>query len=300
MDWDKLRIFHTVARAGSFTAAGEILNLSQSAVSRQIGNLEQHLGVALFHRHARGLLLTEQGEILQKATGEIAKKLLLLEGQLTDTRRLPEGPLIITVSNFIGTTWLATRLKDFQDLYPEIQLTVVFDDRVLDLGMREADAAIRLHKPRQADLIHRLLTTIDFHICASTDYLERHGTPQNRKDLEDHRLIGFPRGLRSPIADPNWLLELAGVDYERDHNIMLINSMYAIYRAVQTGAGIAILPDYLVRQDKNLRVLMPEYRRPPADMYFVYAEERRNSERINAFRNFLVDSIDQKPLAKSE
>lgn len=296
MDWDKLRIFHTVARAGSFTAAGESLNLSQSAISRQIGQLEQRLGVALFHRHARGLLLTEQGEILQKATNEIAKKLLLLEGQLADTRRLPEGPLVITVSNFIGTTWLSMRLKKFQDQYPAIQLTVIFDDRVLDLGMREADAAIRLHKPRQADLIHRHLMTIDFHICASAEYLEQHGTPQRREDLENHKLLGFPRGMRSPVADPNWLLDLAGVDFEQDYDITLINSMYAIYRAVQTGAGIAVLPDYLIRSDKNLKILLPEYRRPSTDMYFVYAEERRHSERINAFRDFLLNSVHEAPV----
>lgn len=296
MDWDKLRIFHTVARAGSFTAAGEALNLSQSAISRQIAQLEQRLGIALFHRHARGLLLTEQGEILQKATNEIARKLLLLEGQLADTRRLPEGPLVITVSNFIGTTWLATRLKKFVDLYPDIQLTVLFDDRVFDLGMREADAAIRLHKPRQPDLIHRHLTTIEFHICASAEYLDEHGTPQSREELQNHRLIGFPRGMRSPVADPNWLLELAGVDFDLDHNNMLLNSMYAIYRTVQTGAGIAVLPDYLIRSDENLKILLPEYRRPPTDMYFVYAEERRNSERINAFRDFLLSSIHQTPL----
>lgn len=295
MNWDKLRIFHTVARAGSFTNAGRILNLSQSAISRQIHQLEQSLGVVLFHRHARGLLLTEQGEILKKATDEIARKLLLLEGQLTDTRRLPKGPLVITVSNFIGTTWLADRLKKFQDLYPDIQLTILFDDRVLDLGMREADAAIRLHKPRQPDLIHRHLTTIEFHICASGDYLNLYGMPKSKEDLEKHRLIGFPRNMQSPIANPNWLLDLAGINPEKNYNIMMLNSIFAIYKAVQTGAGIAVLPDYMIRADNSLRILLPEYQCPSTDMYFAYAEERKNSGRINAFRDFLLNTIHQTP-----
>ncbi|MBU0858812.1 MAG: LysR family transcriptional regulator, partial [Alphaproteobacteria bacterium] len=89
MDWDKLRIFHAVAEAGSFTHAGEALNLSQSAVSRQISTLEESLGVSLFHRHARGLLLTEQGELLQKAAKDIFGKLSMIEGQLVDSRQLP-------------------------------------------------------------------------------------------------------------------------------------------------------------------------------------------------------------------
>ncbi|MCC6598145.1 MAG: LysR family transcriptional regulator [Alphaproteobacteria bacterium] len=295
MDWDKLRFFHTVARAGSFTGAGEILNLSQSAISRQIGQLERSLGVALFHRHARGLILTEQGELLQKATDEIARKLLLLEGQMADTRRLPEGPLIITVSHFIGTTWLSSRLQKFQDLYPNIQLTILLDDKVLDLGMREADAAIRLHKPKQGDLVHLRLTTIEFHICASKEYIARHGKPENIKELKQHRLIGFPRNTASPISNPNWLLDLANVRPEQDYNVTMINSLYATYRATQTGAGISVLPDYIIRDDASLQILLPEYQRPSTDIYYVYAEERRNSERINAFRDFLLSSIHLAP-----
>lgn len=292
MDWDKLRIFHKVARAGSFTGAGEMLNLSQSAVSRQISTLEESLGVSLFHRHARGLLLTEQGEILQKATEDIAGKLQVVEGKLSDTRHLPEGPLIVTISDFLGTTWLTPRLKNFRERFPNIQLTILFDERVLNIGMREADAALRLHAPKQTDLIARKLTNIQFHICASKAYLKTHGKPTCVEDLEDHCLISFPSRCVSPVQEPEWILEIANVDDTKSNNIVLMNSMYAISKAVQTGLGIAVLPDYITHNHPDIEVILPEYQRPSVDMYFVYAEERRSSKRITSFRDFLLESID--------
>ena len=295
MDWDKLRIFQAVAKADSFTGAGEILNLSQSAVSRQISTLEESLGVTLFHRHARGLILTEQGEILQKAADDISAKLHLIEGQLEDTRQLPQGPLVVTVSDFVGTTWLAPRLSAFREAYPDIQLTVLFDERTLNLGMREADAAIRLHEPTQSDVISRQLTTINFHICASKTYLEKHGRPKNAAALKKHCLISYPLKSQSPVRQPGWLLNFAGVNPESNNNILLMNSMYAIHKAVETHVGIAVLPDFIIREMDDVEILLPSEQRPAVDMYFAYAEERRNSKRINTFRDFLLKTVDDTP-----
>ncbi|AEP09915.1 LysR family transcriptional regulator [Micavibrio aeruginosavorus] len=291
MDWDKLRIFHAVAEAGSFTHAGETLNLSQSAVSRQISSLEESLGVTLFHRHARGLLLTEQGELLHKTARDIFGQLSMIEGQLLDSKQLPEGPLRITVAEFIGSTWLAPNLGRFREQYPDIQLTILLDDRILNLGMREADAAIRLYKPEQPDLIQRQLTTLNFRICASSSYLKKHGTPKDIKDLQSHTLIGFPENVPAPYADPNWLFRIAGVDPEDYNKIIMMNSLYAIQRAVESDAGIASLPDYMIRQNPDLQIILPEAERAGVDMYFVYPEERRHSRRIAILRDFLVENI---------
>jgi DNA-binding transcriptional LysR family regulator len=292
MDWDKLRIFHAVAEAGSFTHAGEALNLSQSAVSRQISTLEESLGVSLFHRHARGLLLTEQGELLQKAAKDIFGKLSMIEGQLIDSRQLPEGPLRITTTEFIGSTWLAPRLADLRAVHPDIQLTMLLDDRILNLGMREADAAIRLYKPEQPDLIQRHLATIHFHIYASRAYIEKHGRPKDVKDLRIHTLIGYPEGTPAPFADQNWLLRVAGADPEHSNNLLMMNSLYAIHRAVEGGAGLAALPDYLIASSRgDLERLLPDVAPAGVDMYFVYPEERRHSQRIAIFRDFLLKHV---------
>ena len=291
MDWDKLRIFHAVAEAGSFTHAGETLNLSQSAVSRQISSLEESMGITLFHRHARGLLLTEQGELLHKTAREIFGKLSMIEGQISDSKQKPEGPMRITVAEFIGSTWLAPRLGKLRDDHPDIQLTVLLDDRILNLGMREADAAIRLYKPEQPDLIQRQLTTLRFHICASPAYIKKHGQPKDIKDLRNHTLIGFPENVPAPFADPNWLFRLAGVDPQVHNNLLMLNSMYAIQRAVESDAGIAALPSYMIRDNPSLEILLPDAERSGVDMYFVYPEERRHSKRIAIFRDFLLESL---------
>jgi DNA-binding transcriptional LysR family regulator len=292
MDWDKLRIFYAVAEAGSFTHAGETLNLSQSAVSRQISTLEESIGVTLFHRHARGLILTEEGELLHKTAGEIFGKLAMIEGQLADSRQLPEGPLRITVAEFIGSTWLAPKLAQLREQHPDILLTMLLDDRILNLSMREADAAIRLYKPEQPDLVQRQLTSIHFHICASKDYLKKNGTPKGVRELKKHTLIGYPENVPAPFADPNWLFRIADVDSEGAvPGTIMMNSIYGIFEAVKAGAGIAALPDYMISENKDIVRILDSTTRPPVDVYFVYPEERRHSKRIGIFKDFLLKTV---------
>src|ERR1700759_2002080 len=207
MDWDKLRVFHAVAEAGSFTHAGEALNLSQSAVSRQISALEESLSVPLFHRHARGLILTEQGELLFRTAREVFAKLSMAEGLISESKDRPKGPLKITSSVAFGSIWLTPRIREFLDLYPEIQVTLVVDDSELDLSMREADVAIRMSPPRQPDLIQRHLVSVQVHIYASADYIQKHGQPQKPEDLDKHRVIVFGEATRPPVPHVNWLLD---------------------------------------------------------------------------------------------
>ncbi len=292
MDLDKLRIFHTVAQVGSFTHAGEKLTLSQSAVSRQISSLEEALGAALFHRHARGLILTEQGELLFQTTQQIMQKLAHIQAQIMDSRNLAEGPLMVTVAEFMGANWLTPLIPEFRDANPDIQLTILFDDRKLNLGMREADAALRLSRSEQGDLIQRQLGTLHFHVCASQRYLDQFGTPKDIAELKEHKLLAFPENARSPFSEPNWLLEKAGVALDSP-NVILMNSTNVTCRAVESGVGIAFVPDFMIGANPNYKVILPHVQRPPVDMFFVYAEERRNSERITIFRDFLMRHIAQ-------
>src|SRR2546421_8265605 len=163
MDWDKLKVFHSAAEAGSFTHAGEQLGLSQSAVSRQVSALEQELNVPLFHRHARGLLLTEQGEVLYRTAHDVFMKLEAARTKLTDSRERPNGEIKINTTVGIGVHWLTPRLGEFLDLYPDIRLTLTANDEELDLAMREADVAIRLRQPGQPELVQRQLVSKHFH-----------------------------------------------------------------------------------------------------------------------------------------
>ena len=293
MDWDKLRIFHAAADAGSFTHAGEKLQMSQSAVSRQVSALEQDLGVPLFHRHARGLILTEQGELLHRTVRGMTMQLQTVRTRLTDTKEKPSGELRVTTTVGLGSTWLAARLDEFIELYPNIQLQLLLNDKELDIGMREADVAIRLRQPVQPDIIQRRLFTVHFHLYASANYLKRFGTPKSVADLQNHRLITFGESVPSYLRNINWLETAGRSPEDRRTTTLRISNVVAIKQAVQSGAGIAMLPDYLMERESTLVQLINEAEVPTFDCYFAYPGELRNSARIQAFRDFIVGQAER-------
>ncbi len=259
MDWDKLKVFHAAAEAGSFTHAGEHLGLSQSAVSRQVSALEQELGVSLFHRHARGLILTEQGELLHHTAHDVFMKLEAARAKLTDSRERPNGELKVQTTPGIGVHWLTPRLGEFIDLYPDIRITLITTDEELDLAMREADVAIRLRQPTQPDLIQRKLFSVRFHAYASPEYLKQFGTPRALDDLDNHRLL-----LLGGTVVPNhfenrrWLVEIARNGKGPRSPTLTINNVLGVMRACQRGIGVALLPDYLVEENGGLVQLFGE------------------------------------------
>jgi DNA-binding transcriptional LysR family regulator len=291
MDWDKLRVFHAVAEAGSFTHAGDALNLSQSAVSRQISALEEALQVHLFHRHARGLKLTEQGELLHRTAREVFAKLSVTEALLSESKEHPKGPLKVTTTFAFGANWLAPRLREFCELYPDIHITLLIDDSELDLAMREADVAIRMLPPKQADLVQRLLFKVQFHLYASPAYIEKYGAPKSVEELKKHTLIAFPPGVPAPFPQAHWLLEVAGITAPEPPNVLFVNNVYAMFRIVESGMGISALPDFLIEGSTQVQRILPDVNGPEVAAYFVYAEELRPLKRITVFRDFLVKKV---------
>lgn len=293
MDWDKLRVFHAVAEAGSFTHAGEQLNLSQSAVSRQISALEESLETTLFHRHARGLILTEQGELLYRTTHEVYHKLAMAEAQLSESKERPSGPLKITTTIGLGSLWLTSRIKEFIERYPEVDVSLILTDTELDLSMREADIAVRLQSPRQPDLIQRPLLTVHTHVYGAEEYLEENGTPQKPEDLDKHNLVVYGQEWPAPVPEVNWILNLGTRPDTRRRPILRVNNIFGIYRACRSGLGLAGLPDYAVPEGTNLRRVLPDISGPSFRAYFVYPEELRHSKRIGVFRDFLLRKVSE-------
>ena len=285
MDWDKLRVFHAVAEAGSFTHAGEDLNLSQSAVSRQISALEESLSTTLFHRHARGLILTEQGELLYNTAHEVFGKLSLVEARLRDSKDSPSGDLRVTATVALGSTWLAPLMAEFMAKYPEIELHLILEDKELDLSMRQADIP-----PHQPDLIQRPLFEAHSHIYASPEYLDEYGTPSSLTDLDQHRIVIFGTDTRPPVPDLNWL-ETAGRETGKRRPAMSLNNIFAIRNVVEEGAGIAAIPDYMVEDRERLIRVLPDIEGPSFQAFFVYPEELRSTQRVNVFRDFLLEKV---------
>jgi DNA-binding transcriptional LysR family regulator len=288
LDWDKVRIFYTAAEAGSFTHAGDALGLSQSAVSRQVGALERDLSVPLFHRHARGLILTEQGEHLFRTAKEMMLKLEATRARLTDSRERPNGDLRVTTTVGLGSNWLTPRLGEFLDLYPEVRLQLLLTDDELDLSMREADVAIRLRQPVQGDLIQRRLFTVHFHAYASQDYIKGHGQPKDVAELDEHRILTYGGVTPSYLVDVHWLTGVGREPRNPRQAALTVNNITALKYAVERGIGIAVLPDYLVETDSNLVQILNVDEMPSLESYLVYPEEMKNVARVQVFRDFLV------------
>jgi DNA-binding transcriptional LysR family regulator len=287
MDWDKLRVFHAVAEAGSFTHAGDTLSLSQSAVSRQISALEEALQVPLFHRHARGLILTEQGEALNRTVREVFAKLAITEALLTESKEKPAGRLKITTTVGFGSSWLAPRLQAFLEAYPDVSISLLLDDTELDLAMREADVAIRMHPPKQPDLVQRHLLTMQWNVVAAPEYLKKHGVPQRAEDLDAHRLVLFGQH-HPPVQEVNWLADTGRRPGSPRRALLEVNSIHAVLLAIRSGMGIGALPDYVVNENPDLVHVLADLKGPKVDVFFVYPEELRNSKRVAVFRDFLL------------
>ncbi len=288
MDWDKLRIFHAVADAGSLTHAGETLHLSQSAVSRQIRALEESLNATLFHRHARGLILTEQGELLFDATSAMVRRLDTAEARIRDSKEEAFGELRVTTTTGFGTLWLAPRLPALYANYPELKIDLMLEERVLDLPMREADVAIRMKEPSQADLIRRRLMSVRMRLYATPTYLAEHGTPKTMHDLGRHRLICQSPTSFQVAAGASLVQELLTYDI---HSTLTVNNYFGVLQAVLNNLGIGVLPDYVTEDFPAITRVLPDTESNEVPVFLAYPEELRNSKRIAAFRDFVMEEI---------
>jgi len=291
MDWDKLKIFYAVAEAGSFTRATINLNLSQSAISRQIQSLEEDLKVQLFERHARGLVLTENGEYVYKTAHDVISKLKDVETSLGDQKNKPTGKLTITTVRSFGTHWLTPRIQEFMQLNPNIEVELIFDDKELDLSTRQADIGIFMRRPKQLNYIQRKLVDINYYIYGSTKYLDKYGIPKTINDLNKHRFISFGKGAPSPVFNPDWALKLGIKDNKKRKSIMKVNSVMGLLLAVESGVGLAALPEYLVSNSTNVVKVLPNSAGPITEAHFVYPQSLKNVARVQAFRNFLYTKI---------
>jgi len=288
MDWDKLRIFHAVADAGSLTHAGEALHLSQSAVSRQIRALEENLSATLFHRHARGLILTEQGELLFDATRAMDQRLEAATARIRDSTDEAFGELRVTTTMGFGSLWLAPRLSHLYDKYPDLKIDLMLEEKVLDLPMREADVAIRMKEPSQADLIRKRLMSVNMRLYATQKYLDDNGVPDTTDDLIKHRLICQSTTSTQVSASAIFAQQLLTYGVR---SLLTVNNYFGVLQGVISDLGIGVLPDYVTEDFSNLVRVLPDLQSNDIPVFLAYPEELRNSKRIAAFRDFVTDEI---------
>jgi DNA-binding transcriptional LysR family regulator len=287
LDWEKLRLFHFVAEAGSFTEAAKRLHMSQPALSRQIQSLEAQLGAKLFHRHARGLAMTHEGEQLHDATHEMADRIERTQQGIESSRERPTGEIRLTTTVSFGSTWLARHLKDFLDLYPDINVDLILSDDDLDLSKREADVAIRFHIPHQSDHIQRPLAPVRYWLCASPEYLAKHGEPASVEELDRHRVVAYGPLAPTIIRGVNWILDVGHSGPPRTP-VLTVNNIFGLLQACEAGIGIAALPSYVIHFSGKVRPILTDTQGPVFRTFFVYPPELKRSVRVAVLRDFIV------------
>ncbi|MDC3021286.1 LysR family transcriptional regulator, partial [Pelagibacteraceae bacterium] len=273
--------------------ASTILNLSQSAISRQIQSLEKDLKIHLFERHARGLVLTSNGEYLYKTANDVISKLKDVESTLSEDKDKINGKLTVTTVVSFGTTWLTPRIQEFMSLHPDLEVELIFDDKELDLSTRQSDIGIFMRRPKQLNYIQKKLIDLHYHIYGSTKYLEKNGHPKKISDLNKHNFITYGRGAPSPVFNPDWALKLGSKDNKKRKPVMKVNSVYGLLLAVQSGVGLAALPDYITINVPNITKVLPEVEGPLTEAHFVYPQSLKNVGKVQAFRNFLFSKVNE-------
>lgn len=293
VDWNRLRTCKVVHDAGSFTKAAAILSITQSAVSRQISALEQEIGCPIFIRDNTGLVPTEAGEQFLQTINRMWEALELGLAQLNELQDEPTGPIVLTTTQAFGSAWMSSKLNRFHQLYPKLEIKLLFsDESELNLRQRAADCAIRFKPPTEPQLVRLLIAEFEYGIFGSREYFEARGIPQRIEDLAHHDLIAFePSVGEPPLQDINWLLDAgirAGLSLRP---AVMMNSMYGIYRAVEAGTGLASIPFYLSQRSDKLVEVLRDVPRPVIPVYFVYPEELRHSKRIRVLRDFIAEQI---------
>jgi len=290
LDWDKLKTFHAAAQTGSLTAAADKLKISQSAVSRQITALEESLEMPLFHRHARGLTLTEEGQILFKTADDVAIRIARVQSRVIDSRQKPQGILRVSTPISLGSNWLPSVLPEFIETYPEIDIQLILEDAEHDLSTFDVDCALRPWPSTQGDVIERKLGQITQSLYASHKYLSEHGAPTSAKDLDNHRIVAFGDLIPKNLHSANWALEVGrdAIDMPRKP-VLVVNNLHGIMRAAEAGIGIVGIPDYMTVLSRRLVRVLPNVRGEKFDLHFVYPTELRGSVRAKVFREFLTD-----------
>lgn len=288
MRWDKLKTFYYVAKFSSFTKTGQHLNISQSAISRQIIDLEYQVGHELFKRLPKGLTLTRQGQILFENTEKMFVLSELALTQIQNELSEPQGDLHIGANVGHVDTWLYTVIPGFLKLYPNINLSILSKDGHLDVESLGIHVALQPYSYDHPGLIQTLLTRWSRRLYASKDYLQKYGTPQTVEDLAHHRLIGFGTERVHLFDNIDWHLKLSSNGGKIQKPYLCVNSIRSLFHFGNSGFGIvSFSQESPLLTGSHLVEVLPEIEGPSFDIYFTYPVQLKGIKKIDVLEEYL-------------
>jgi DNA-binding transcriptional LysR family regulator len=294
MKWDRLRLFNIVAQTRNITEASYILQMSQSALSRQMKALEHELGVKLFLRNSDGITLTKAGIRLYSSVQVLASDISKTHNQLLQDMDVPSGRLNVTATNAFGALWVAPRMSKFKIAYPEISVALSLRDSEPRVTNFNSDVEVRMTPSSSQDDVQIKLADCRYKIFASKDYLKVNGLPKTTKDLDDHKIISYGEDAQPPIDRHrlNWLLTIGKENKRPRKPILEVSSIYGIAKATEVGMGIASLPDWMEFEMIELIEILPQLEGPKMSISLCYNYELRNDSRIKAFKDFMLQEAE--------
>lgn len=292
--FQEMRVFVAVVDAGSFVRAANALDLSKTAVSRLVSDLEARLGVRLLHRTTRKLSLTSEGELFLERCRQLVDGVAEAEAELSTHAGEAIGLLRVNVPVTFGLLHLAPLWPAFMALHPRVSLEVTLSDRLVDLVEEGFDIAVRIARLQESSLVSRQLTSTRLILCASPEYLRRHGTPLHPADLADHSVIAYSL---TTMGD-QW--EFSGPQGQKEPMLVKVaprmrtNSGDTCVAAALQHMGLVLQPSFLVGphlESGALVEVMPEFRSTELGVYAVYPSRRHLTPKVRALVDFLVDAF---------
>ncbi len=293
-DWNLIRAFLVVARTGSLSAAARELGVSQPTISREIQALETATGLNLFRRTTQGLVLTEQGQGLVDAAGQMDGAADRFSRQAAGMSVALEGDVRVSANELVGIYLLPPAIAAFRESHPGVHVEVAISNRASSLSKREADIALRMFRPTQPDLVARRLPDLELGFYAHRDYLARHGEPADLDSFRRHSIIGFDEATDFIDA----AAEL-GYQFVRDNFAVRTDHMLAQLQLLRAGAGIGGTHVGLAAQWPELVRIMQWIDLPPLEFWCVTHRDVQFNSRIHALMQFLIEWFAEDPYRRA-
>ncbi len=295
MDLNDISVFTKVVETRSFTGAGEQLGLPKSTVSRKLAGLEERLGVRLVQRTTRKLALTAIGEAYYERCSKIVADLAAAEQLVTDMQATPAGRIRVTAAIDLSTRHLGQIIARFVAVHPDINIELEATDRVVDLIEEGFDLGLRFGVLTESSLIARKLCTFTGIMCAAPEYLVRRGSPSSIEELDAHDRVLFTPNSRTQ----SWMMVNGDATYEFGRPAHFAsNNVGAVRGAALAGAGIAMLPDFMIASDISEGLLvpvLPEWRGREGELHAVYPARQNLPPRMTLFLDHLSKALDPPP-----
>ena len=297
-DWQKVKTFYYIAKSGSFTKAAQTLRLSQPSLSRQVAQLEDHLGCPLLIRRKKGIELTRKGEELLEIVGTIFVDLTGFVRYMhaaTSKEKGKKRRIRISSSHAINTYILKKLILEYAKDRPDLVFEMISNDQVIDLVMNDVDIAIRPYDPKARRVQQELLFTLEKKLYASTNYLEKYGEPQTVEDLKYHHLIAPAHPREYPYADVQWILRLGMTEDNMHVPVFTSNSIECLIEAAQNDMGIvAAYQEMKIVQDSSLKNVLSGIKPQKIEEHIIYPDYFKTDKEILALKDYLKQKLSPK------